>query len=106
MSCINPQGQMPYTENMAGQNMLNDLLGRKYSDPAVQTVAMPGMYQAQGGPYSQSTESASSTMPTSQLSPTASPSQLAPITPTTQPPAMTLEGTQYLNGALRTLIGS
>jgi len=105
MSCMNPQGQMPYTENMAGQSTLSDLLGRKYSDPTTQTAAMPSIYQQQGGPYAQATGPASSTMPMPQLSPTASSSQLAPITPTTQPPAMTLESTQYLNGALRTLIG-
>lgn len=32
-------------------------------------------------------------------------SQLEPITPTTEPQAMTLESTEYLNGYLRTQIG-
>ncbi len=31
--------------------------------------------------------------------------QLAPITPTTEPQAMTLQSTEYLNGYLRTQIG-
>ncbi len=31
--------------------------------------------------------------------------QLAPITPTTEPQALTLESTEYLNGYLRTQIG-
>jgi len=40
-------------------------------------------------------------------SPTGTPSmnQLQPITPTTEPQAMTLESTEYLNGYLRTQIG-
>lgn len=38
--------------------------------------------------------------------PYATDSQLEPITPTTQPMAMTLDSLQYLNGALRTQIGS
>ena len=36
---------------------------------------------------------------------TATPSDLAPITPTTQPEPLTLTSTEYLNGFLRTQIG-
>lgn len=36
---------------------------------------------------------------------TQAPTQLVPISPTTQPPALTLESTEYLNGFLRTQIG-
>lgn len=81
------QSQMGAQNNMAQSNM-----------------PMPNMTQANMGQSNMVPMGQSSMQP--QAGPFASDSQVFPITPTTEPPAMTLSSLQYLNGALRTQIGS
>ena len=87
------------------QPALTDVLSHNFTP---QTVSMPqqaGPYATTGGtmqmiePYT----TAVSLVPQITAPPA---SQFWPITPTTQPAAMTLESLQYLNAALRTQIGS
>ncbi len=88
----------PENMNMMGQSMMGDYLAQNY--PA-QTASVA----AQSMPKTQTTAGPYADAATGQASPAAPSTSTAPITATTQPPAMTLQGTEYLNGALRTMIG-
>lgn len=71
--------------------------------PSQQTTQMPSFTQQRLAALSQQIPGASVSQTTGPFGTAAE--QLAPITPTTQPPAMTLDSTQFLNGALRTQLG-
>lgn len=105
MNCTNCQ--MPY-DDIPVQNILGTPNQNKASImmpnqiPVHQSDQMPTFTQQRLAALTQELPGAS-TSPAGPFGTTAD--QLAPITPTTQPPAMTLESTQFLNGALRTQLG-
>jgi hypothetical protein len=105
MNCSDAQSQTAYSD-VQGQTSLTNVLSHNYipkttagTAPQAEPYAAAGSALQPMGPYA----TAGGTQPTAAY-PAAG--QFYPITPTTQPPAMTLDSLQYLNAALRTQIGS
>lgn len=98
---------MPMTQSSMGQSNMMPMTQSGMGQSNMMPMAQSGMGQTNTMP---SQTGVSGTMPMNQNTmtsgPYASDNTIFPITPTTEPPAMTLSSLQYLNGALRTQIGS
>lgn len=102
------RGMMKVMNAMNGRTLTTqDVLSPDFKPVYMQPEANTRTAQANGVSFIDTMDAAENRMAMPQdTTPMTDNEELQRITPTTEPPAMTLSSIQYLNGALRTQIGS